>query len=60
MGNKQKATLLAVIAAPLAALAAISSANNSIRHIFIVLPLVIMAILLFFSGYFSGLAQSKK
>ena len=59
MDNKRKATLFAFLAAPFAALTAVSAANQSISHIYIVLPLIIMSFLLFLSGYYAGLSRNK-
>jgi len=57
MDNKRKATLFAVLACVCAAGTAPLAANQSISHIFLVLPLVLMGILLFVAGYYSGLAH---
>jgi len=57
MDNRNKAILFAVLAAFMAASSAVFAANTSIPHIFIVAPLVVMGVLLFVAGYFSGLTR---
>jgi VIT1/CCC1 family predicted Fe2+/Mn2+ transporter len=57
MDNRRKATLFAVLAAIAAASTVPVAANQSISHVFLVLPLVLMGILLFVAGYYSGLAR---
>ncbi len=57
MGNRNKATLFAVFAVIMAAVSAVFAANNSIQHVFIVVPLVVMGFLLFLAGYYAGLAH---
>ena len=59
MDNKRKATLFAALAAVCAASTAPLAANPSINHIFLVLPLVVMGVLLFVAGYYSGLASNR-
>lgn len=60
MDNKHKATIFAVLAAICAASTAPLAANQTINHGLLVLPLVLMGILLFVAGYYSGLARNKK
>ena len=60
MDNKRKATLFAVLAVVCAAGTAPIAANQSISQGFLVLPLVLMGILLFIAGYYSGLASKQK
>lgn len=60
MDNKSKATLFAVLAAITAASTAPLAANQSISHVLLVLPLVVMGILLFVAGYYAGLAHKTK
>ena len=60
MDNTRKATLFAALAAIAAASTAPLAADQSISHVFLVLPLVLMGILLFVAGYYSGLARNKK
>ena len=60
MENKRKATLFAVLACICAASTAPLAANQSINHGFLVLPLVLMGILLFVAGYYSGQARNSK
>ncbi len=54
MDNKRKAILFFIAAGILAGSVAPIAANQSIRHIFIVLPLVLMGVLLLFGGYYAG------
>lgn len=60
MDNKRKAVLFAALAAICAASTAPLAANQSINHIFLVLPLVLMGILLFVAGYYSGLTRNQR
>ena len=60
MDNKQKVIFFAVLASIFAVMTTIFSANQSISHVLIVLPLVIMAIFLFFAGYYAGLSKRTK
>ena len=60
MTNTRKTTLFGALAAVVAAGTAPLAADNSISHIFLVLPLVVMGILLFVSGYYAGLAHHTK
>jgi len=60
MDNTRKATLFAALAAICAASSAPLAADQSIAHVFIVLPLVLMGILLFVAGYYAGLARNTK
>jgi urea transporter len=60
MDNNRKAALFAALAAICAASTAPLAADQSINHGFLVLPLVLMGILLFVAGYYSGQARSKR
>jgi hypothetical protein len=60
MDNKRKAILFFIAAGILAGSVAPIAANQSIRHILIVLPLVLMGVLLLFGGYYAGQARDKK
>lgn len=60
MDNKRKAALFAALAAICAASTAPLAAQQSIAHIFLVLPLVLMGILLFVAGYYAGLARTQQ
>lgn len=60
MNNTRKALLFAALAAICAAGTAPLAADQTINHGFLVLPLVLMGILLFVAGYYSGLARNKK
>ena len=60
MDNKRKAVLFAALAAICAASTAPLAANQSINHIFLVLPLVLMGVLLFVAGYYSGLTRNQR
>lgn len=60
MENKRKAILFAVLAAVCAAGTAPLAADQTINHGFLVLPLVLMGILLFVAGYYSGLARNSR
>lgn len=58
--NKRKATVFSILAVVSAATTAIMINNLPTRPIFIVLPLVMMGIFLFFAGYYAGLAKNEK
>ena len=60
MDNRRKATLFAVLAVVAAASTAPLAADQSIKHVFLVLPLVLMGILLLVAGYYAGLARNQK
>ncbi len=60
MDNKRKAALFAALAAICAASTAPLAADQSITHVFLILPLVLMGILLFIAGYYAGLARNPK
>jgi hypothetical protein len=60
MDNKRKAALFAALAAICAASTAPLAVNQTIAHVFLVLPLVLMGILLMVAGYYAGLARNKK
>jgi hypothetical protein len=60
MNNTHKATFFAALATICAAGSATLAADQTINHGLVVLPLVLMGILLFVAGYFSGQARSKK
>jgi hypothetical protein len=60
MDNKHKAALFGALAAIAAASTAPLAADQSIQHIFWVLPLVLMGILLFVAGYYAGQARNKQ
>lgn len=60
MNYKQRVTIFSMLAIVAAATSAITAANPTIRPIFIVLPLVLMGIFLFFAGYFAGLSKVNK
>jgi hypothetical protein len=57
MDNKQKSIILTILACVSAASTAPIAATPSIKAIFIVLPLILMGILLFFAGYYAGLSK---
>ena len=60
MDNRQKTIIYTTLAAIFSAITAIFAAQQSIGHIFIVLPLVLMGICLFFAGYYAGQGQHKR
>ena len=60
MDNKHKVALFAALAAVCAAITAPLAADQSITHIFLILPLVLMGIFLFVAGYYAGLARNQK
>ncbi len=57
MDYKQKAVLTAVLAALVAATTAPIAASHPNRPGVLVIPLVLVAILLCFAGYFAGLSR---
>lgn len=59
MNNKRKSTVFAAIAAVVAASDAPIAANQSNPHLYVVLPMVAVAVLLFVSGYYAGLSRSE-
>ena len=60
MDNRRKAVLFAVLAAVVAASTAPLAANQTIQHVFLILPLVLMGVLLLIAGYYAGQARSIK
>ncbi len=60
MDNKRKVALFTALAAVCAATTAPLAAYQSIVHIFLILPLVLMGIFLFVAGYYAGLARNPK
>ena len=60
MDNKQKVTLFVALACGASALSAYTASLPDIRHLFIVLPLVMVSIFLFFAGYFAGMSKKHK
>jgi len=60
MDNKRRATLFAALAAVCAASTTPLAADQSVTHVFLVLPLVLMGIFLFVAGYYAGLARNQK
>jgi len=54
MTNLQRVIFYSILASVFAVSAAITAANPSVSHIFIVLPLVLMGLFLFIAGYYSG------
>jgi hypothetical protein len=60
MNNTRKTVLFAALAAIVAGSTAPLDADQSISHVFLVLPLILMGLLLFAAGYYAGLARSKK
>ena len=59
MGTKRKATIFAALAGVFAASTAPIAALPTVTHVFIVLPLVLMGIFLFFAGYYAGLSRKN-
>lgn len=59
MDDKRKVVVFSVLASISAATTAPIAATPSIKPLFIVLPLVLMGIFLFFAGYYAGLSRSK-
>jgi len=55
MDYKRKVVVFSVLASISAATSAPIAATPSVRPIFIVLPLILMGIFLFFAGYYAGL-----
>jgi hypothetical protein len=60
MDNRRKAALFAALAAIAAASTAPLAVDQTISHAFLILPLVVMGILLYVAGYYSGLARIEK
>ncbi|MCL4366701.1 hypothetical protein M1563_00835 [Patescibacteria group bacterium] len=60
MDNKRKSIILTVLASVSAASTAPLAATPQVRPLFIVLPLVLMGILLFFAGYYAGLNKLNR
>jgi len=60
MDNRRKATLFAVLAAICAASTAPLAANQTIPHLVLILPLVLMGVCLLVAGYYAGLARRER
>lgn len=60
MENKQKVVIFAVLAAISAATTAIIVSHPSVRPISIIIPMIFMAVFLFFAGYFAGLDRKER